>query len=70
MTTTTPSKVDRLPPHNLDAERSVLGSMLRDNSVIDDVVLLVRKDHFYNDANQKVFAAILRSTRLTGGRTW
>ena len=26
-----PSVTDRLPPHNRDAERSVLGSMLRDN---------------------------------------
>ena len=26
------SAMDRLPPHNRDAERSVLGSMLRDNS--------------------------------------
>jgi replicative DNA helicase len=56
--TTTQKNVERLPPHNLDAERSVLGSMLRDNAVIDDVLLLVRQGHFYTDAHQKVFAAL------------
>ena len=33
---------DRLPPQSRDAERCVLGSMLRDNSVIADVVQIVR----------------------------
>src|SRR5262245_46391605 len=49
---------DRLPPHSRDAERSVLGSMLRDNQVIPDVINLVRPDHFYADAHQKICQAI------------
>jgi replicative DNA helicase len=48
---------DRLPPQSRDAERSVLGSMLRDNAVIDDVVNIVRADSFYEDAHQKIFNA-------------
>src|SRR5437763_12875213 len=50
---------DRLPPQNLDAERSVLGSMLRDNHVIGDVVNVVRAEHFYTDAHQKIFQAVV-----------
>jgi replicative DNA helicase len=49
---------ERLPPHNRDAERSVLGSMLRDNQVIADVVNVVRAEHFYLDAHQKIFQSI------------
>jgi replicative DNA helicase len=50
--------LDRLPPQNQEAERSVLGSMLRDNTVIGDVILTVRAENFYSDAHQKIFAAI------------
>jgi DnaB-like helicase N terminal domain/AAA domain len=47
-----------LPPHNEDDERSVLGCMLRDNSVIPVVAHLLIQEHFYGDANGKVFRAI------------
>ncbi len=50
---------ERLPPQNLDAERSVLGSMLRDNHAISDVVNVVRAEHFYTDAHQKIFQGIV-----------
>jgi replicative DNA helicase len=50
---------ERLPPQNLDAERSVLGSMLRDNQIISDVMNIVRAEHFYTDAHQKIFQGIV-----------
>jgi replicative DNA helicase len=53
-----PSIAERLPPHNRDAERSVLGSMLRDNGVIGDVLQIARTENFYLDAHQKVFGSI------------
>ena len=49
---------ERLPPQSRDAERSVLGSMLRENSVIGDVLQIIREENFYLDAHQKVFRAI------------
>jgi replicative DNA helicase len=50
--------VDRLPPQSREAERCVLGSMLRDNGVIGDVLQIVRMENFYTDAHQKIFQAI------------
>jgi replicative DNA helicase len=49
---------DRLPPHNRDAERSILGSMLRDNGVIPEVMQRVRADDFYVFGHQKIFEAM------------
>src|SRR4051794_25389499 len=50
--------LDRLPPHNREAERSILGSMLRDNNIIPEVVNRVRADDFYVFGHQKIFEGI------------
>jgi replicative DNA helicase len=47
-----------LPPYSRDAEQAVLGSMLRDNAVIGDVIPLIRVENFYTDAHQKIYKAI------------
>ena len=48
---------ERLPPQSRDAERCVLGSMLRDNGAIGDIVQIIRAENFYFDAHQKIFQA-------------
>jgi replicative DNA helicase len=50
----------RVPPQSLEAERSVIGSMLLVNEVIDDVLQLLRADYFYNDAHREIYSAILQ----------
>jgi replicative DNA helicase len=50
--------VDRLPPFNQEAERAVLGAMLRDNEAIPLVVQALNAGEFYYDAHQKVYRAI------------
>jgi replicative DNA helicase len=52
--------MERLPPHNRDAERSLLSSMLRDNHVISEAVTQVRAEQFYIFAHQKLFESIAR----------
>src|SRR5438105_4094884 len=50
---------ERLPPQSREAERSVLGSMLRDNGIIGDVLQIIRDENFYLDAHQKIFKAVV-----------
>jgi len=58
---------DRLPPQNQEAERCVLGAMLRNNRSIDEVLLLLRKEDFYADGHQKIFETMV-ALNDQGGR--
>lgn len=51
--------LDRLPPQNLDAERAVLGSLLIDPQMCDEVVMVLRPEDFYADAHQKLYRRIV-----------
>ncbi|MCA9038875.1 MAG: replicative DNA helicase [Planctomycetaceae bacterium] len=48
----------RLPPQSLEAELGVLGGILLVNEKIDDVIEILKPNLFYNESNQKIFAAI------------
>lgn len=48
-----------VPPHDLDAERSVLGALLIDPDAIVKVVEILRAKHFYRSAHGLVYEAIL-----------
>lgn len=48
----------RIPPHNLEAEASVLGSALVDNDAIDRVEGLITPDVFYKEAHRKIWRAM------------
>ena len=51
--------LDRLPPQSLDAEKSVLGSLLLAPNLCDDVALILRPDDFYAAANRRLFTHLL-----------
>ena len=48
---------ERVPPHNLDAEMSVLGAILQSNEAFLKCLELLRPEHFYRDAHRTIFAA-------------
>jgi len=50
---------DRAPPFDLEAEISVLGSIMLLPDVCDDVALLLRADDFHDDAHRKIYEHML-----------
>jgi replicative DNA helicase len=48
--------LNRQPPHDLDAEMGVLGSMLLKPDVCDDIAALIRPEDFHDPAHQLLFA--------------
>ena len=49
---------EKIPPHNNDAERSVLGSAMLNKDALFDVIEIVSPDDFYNKANQEIFSTM------------
>ena len=54
----TSNSIGRLPPQNLDAEKSVLGAILIDSDAIVAVADILIPDSFYETSNQYVYAAM------------
>ncbi|MBT7350709.1 replicative DNA helicase [candidate division WWE3 bacterium] len=48
-----------IPPHDIDAERSVLGALLIDSDAIVKVVEFLRAKHFYRNAHSNIYEAML-----------
>ena len=45
-------------PNNIEAEQSVLGSILLSNEIFDEVSTIISNKNFYDPMHQKIFAAI------------
>src|SRR5216684_2480305 len=48
----------RVPPQNLDAERSVLGGVLLDNTALNDLLEVLKPEDFYREAHRKIYEAM------------
>lgn len=51
--------IGRIPPHSIEAEQSVLGSMILDKTAINTAVEIIRPDDFYKQSNGEVYSAII-----------
>ncbi len=49
----------RIPPHNIDAEQSVLGAMLLDREAVISVTEKLKDEHFYKENHKEIFRAML-----------
>lgn len=49
----------RIPPHSIDAEKSVLGAALLSKDALFDVVEVTRPEDFYDENHKEIFRAIL-----------
>jgi replicative DNA helicase len=50
---------DKIPPHDDEAERAALGSLLLDADAVAAAIQYLRPGDFYSNANNRVFEAIL-----------
>jgi replicative DNA helicase len=50
----------KVPPHSIEAEQSVLGGLLIDNSAFDKIADILSDRDFYRDDHRRIFRHILR----------
>lgn len=51
--------IDRVPPHNLEAEQAVLGAIFLENKLIVSISEILTPEDFYRMSHQKIYRAIL-----------
>ena len=55
--------MERIPPHNEEAERSALGAVMLNKEVLLDVTEEVKPEDFYNESHREIFDAIMNLYR-------
>jgi len=45
-------------PNNIEAEQSVIGSVLLTNEIFDEISLIIKSNHFYDPIHKKIFEAL------------
>ena len=49
----------KVPPHDIEAEQAVIGSMLTDKEAVTSCVEVLKEEDFYRDDNKAIYSAIL-----------
>ena len=53
------STLQRIPPHDEEAEQAVIGSMLTDKDAVASAIEVLKPDDFYADYNKTIYEAIM-----------
>ncbi|MEI7834018.1 MAG: replicative DNA helicase, partial [bacterium] len=56
---TMPNMMEKIPPHNIEAEQAALGAMLLERTAIERAVDLLRAEDFYREAHRTIFQGII-----------
>ncbi len=59
--------IEHLPPHSLEAEKGVVGAILIDPMICDEVATIVRADDFYSEANKRLFRHLIEMHNAGSG---
>ena len=49
----------KIPPHDIDAEQAIIGSMLTDKDAVVEAVEILKPDDFYRQDNKTIYEAVL-----------
>jgi len=49
----------KIPPQNIEAEQSILGGILLENSAINSALEILTKNDFYSEAHRRIFSVIV-----------
>lgn len=51
-------EIEKIPPHDIEAEQAVLGSMLTDKDAVVDAIEILKSDDFYREDNKYIYEAM------------
>ena len=49
----------KIPPHDIEAEQAVLGSMLTDQDAVINAIEVLKPEDFYRDDNKYIYEAMM-----------
>ena len=51
--------IGKIPPHDIEAEQAIIGSMLTDKDAVISAIEVLKDDAFYREDNKAIYSAIL-----------
>ena len=52
-------ELGKVPPHDIEAEQAVIGSMLTDKEAVASAIETLKEEDFYREDNRLIYVAIL-----------